>query len=70
MLNMLSQYDNVDYGDLAARCGFQKPVLTRALSVLEKGGWLFSRPNPADRRRRQMALTPSGRAFVAQLKSV
>ena len=70
LLNMLSQYDSVDYGELASNCGFQKPVLTRALHVLERCGWLASQPNPIDRRRRLMALTPSGRAFIAKLRMI
>ncbi len=70
LLNILSQCDSMDYGDLASNCGFPKPVVTRALNVLEKDGWLASQTNPIDRRRRQLALTPSGRAFVVRLKNV
>ncbi len=43
-----------------------KTTMTHTLSGLEKRGWVDLRPNPDDKRSKQVWLTQAGRAFRAQ----
>lgn len=43
-----------------------KTTMTHTLSGLEKRGWVDLRPNPRDKRSKQVWLTDEGRAFRAQ----
>jgi DNA-binding MarR family transcriptional regulator len=43
-----------------------KTTMTHTLSGLEKRGWVDLRPNPRDKRSKQVWLTDAGRAFRAQ----
>src|SRR5688500_4382931 len=53
--------------DLRARLGLDSGHLARQLRALEQRGLADVRPDPADRRRRVVALTRSGRALRRRL---
>jgi len=48
-------------GELAARMTMDRTTLTRNLRPLTDAGWVASQPDPDDRRRTRLALTPAGR---------
>lgn len=50
--------------DLAAREGVRPPTLTRMLAVLEEGGYVERKGDPADRRASLIAATPLGEQTV------
>jgi DNA-binding MarR family transcriptional regulator len=52
--------------DLARAFQVPKTTLSHTLGLLEKRGWIEMRPNPADKRSKQVWLTEAGRAFRDQ----
>ena len=53
---------------LAAKVGVDRTVLTYLLDDLESRGLLTRRPNPRDRRARQVVLTPEGESRLAGIR--
>jgi len=53
---------------LAQRLGFDKSAMTALLDGLEQAHLLDRRPDPADRRVRQLVITPSGIEAMAQAR--
>lgn len=53
---------------LAGRLGLDEGYLSRVLAGFEARGWLVRAADPADRRRRVLALTPAGQAALAPLE--
>lgn len=53
---------------LRDRLGLDSGYLSRLLRRLERGGLVAVAPDPADRRRRQVTLTPAGRERWAELE--
>ena len=53
-------------GALAALLAMDRTTLTAALKPLERRGLMDIGPDPRDRRRRVMTLTPSGRELLAK----
>jgi DNA-binding MarR family transcriptional regulator len=53
-------------GALAALLAMDRTTLTAALKPLERRGLMDIGPDPRDRRRRVMTLTPSGRELLAR----
>src|ERR1700760_126432 len=53
---------------LRERLGLDSGYLSRLLRRLERDGLVAVRPDPADRRRRQVSLTPVGRGHWAELE--
>jgi DNA-binding MarR family transcriptional regulator len=51
---------------IAALLAMDRTTLTAALKPLERRGLMEVRPDPRDRRRRVMTLTPSGRELLAK----
>ena len=51
-------------GELAARMSMDRSTLTRNLRPLTDAGWVALQPDPEDRRRTQLALTPAGREVL------
>src|SRR5512134_1466469 len=51
---------------IAALLAMDRTTLTAALKPLERRGLIEIRPDPRDRRRRVMTLTPSGRELLAK----
>jgi DNA-binding MarR family transcriptional regulator len=57
--------------DLARRLGINKSVMTYLVDELEEAGMVLRRPDPADRRARQVLITPVGkRALVVAREQV
>ncbi|KFI27851.1 transcriptional regulator [Haematobacter massiliensis] len=56
--------------DLAERVGIDGSSLVRLLDILSERGLLERRPDPADRRSRQLYLTPAGEDAVRQIEAV
>lgn len=55
--------------DLAAREGVRPPTLTRMLTVLEEGGYVERKADPADRRASLIAVTSLGKQTVMDTRS-
>jgi DNA-binding MarR family transcriptional regulator len=53
---------------LAQRLGFDKSAMTALLDGLEQAHLLDRRPDPADRRARQLVITPSGIEALSQAR--
>src|SRR6056297_939072 len=49
--------------ELARAFQVPKTTLSHTLGLLEKRGWIEMRPNPADKRSKQVWITPEGAAF-------
>jgi DNA-binding MarR family transcriptional regulator len=64
LLATLRGDEGVAMGELASRLSTDRTTLTRTLKPLLDAGWVTSRPDPADRRRTRLALTPDGRATL------
>lgn len=48
-------------GALATLLGVERTTLTRNLSVLERRGWVWQKPDPDDSRARLVGIKPAGR---------
>jgi DNA-binding MarR family transcriptional regulator len=53
--------------DLGRRYALDKTTVSRNLKLLERNGWIASRP-ASDKRKRQFTLTPAGRERLAAAK--
>jgi len=49
--------------ELARAFQVPKTTLSHTLALLEQRGWIEMRPNPGDKRSKQVWITPDGRAF-------
>jgi DNA-binding MarR family transcriptional regulator len=54
---------------LAHRLGIDKTAMTYLVDDMEAAGLVLRRPDPADRRRRQVVATPAGRTALAGARS-
>jgi DNA-binding MarR family transcriptional regulator len=63
----LLQADDVSVRDIELRVAMEKSKVSRAASRLETAGYIVKRTNEADRRLLHLALTPKGRALMAEL---
>ncbi|AWB90759.1 MarR family winged helix-turn-helix transcriptional regulator [Aeromicrobium chenweiae] len=52
---------------IAQRLGIDRTVMTYLLDDLEQAGMVERRPDPADRRARQVVLTPRGESVLAEV---
>lgn len=57
-------------GDLAARAAVTGQALHKTLRDLIGQGLVLSKPNPKNRRSRQLSLTPAGRRLEAKLSGI
>lgn len=62
----LSFYGPHTLGDLAARERVSPPSMNRSVNCLEESDYVTRTPDPADRRRVIIDLTPTGRDVVAE----
>lgn len=67
VLYELSEEGAATARDLALRLGIDEGYLSRIVKRLGARGWIDRRADPADARRRAIALTPAGRAAFAPL---
>lgn len=56
--------------DLGRRIGLDRSDVTAAVNLLEEHGMLERTPDPADRRRNLVSLTPAGVAHLAEVDAV
>src|SRR3569623_1356447 len=67
VLDLLSE-EPMSVRDLAARLGISHPSVSETRRSLESKGLLAHQADPADGRRRVLALTDEGKALVARLR--
>jgi MarR family transcriptional regulator for hemolysin len=53
--------------DIAKRLRIEGPTMTRMVDTLESDGLVERLPDPADRRTKQLRLTPAGQAVLEQI---
>lgn len=68
-LASVSRLEPVRLGDLALREGVSPPTLTRIVAALEDKALVERRSDPADGRCAVIALSPSGSATLARIRS-
>ncbi|MBB6254262.1 MarR family transcriptional regulator [Nitrospirillum iridis] len=68
VLNQLALNGPLTVGELAARLRITHVSVSQTRTSLEKAGLAHSAADPADARRRRLALTPAGDALVARLR--
>jgi DNA-binding MarR family transcriptional regulator len=66
----LAHSGDVSVRDIEIRVAMEKSKVSRAASRLETAGYIVKRVNDSDRRLVQLALTPKGRALMAELLPV
>ena len=66
LLMSLNRPDPAGIGSVASLLAMDRTTLTAALKPLERRGLLGVTIDPADRRGRQLTLTPTGRRLVAE----
>ena len=66
-LRALWQTDGLTQRELSEEAGLAEPTTFTALKAMERRGYVVRRPAEGDRRKRQVFLTPSGRALEAKL---
>jgi DNA-binding MarR family transcriptional regulator len=67
VLAHLNQSGAVSVRDIEARVGMEKSKVSRAVSRLERSGYVGKQINDGDRRLLSLSLTPEGRALVARI---
>lgn len=67
LLSLLWEKDGPRQKELAGMGFKDQPNTARMLASLEKNGFITRRPDPGDRRGRQVFLTPAGRQAQAEL---
>ena len=70
VLNELARDGPTTVGDLAATLRITHASVSQTRQSLESAGLVASEPDPADGRRRRLALTAQGQALAAQLQPV
>jgi DNA-binding MarR family transcriptional regulator len=65
VLSVSSQGECSNQASIATRLGIDRTVMTYLVDDLEKASMVERRPDPADRRARQVVLTPKGRRVLA-----
>jgi DNA-binding MarR family transcriptional regulator len=68
LLATLRHADGLTLGELAERLSMDRTTLTRNLRPLQQAGWVERVPDPIDRRRIHLVVTPSGRATLAHAR--
>ncbi|HEY8146607.1 MAG TPA: helix-turn-helix domain-containing GNAT family N-acetyltransferase [Kofleriaceae bacterium] len=63
----LERQERLTAGELAQALNLDKSTMSRTVAGLVKRGYVVMRAEPGDRRRRQLALTASGRRKVVQI---
>ncbi|AJE49108.1 homoprotocatechuate degradation operon regulator HpaR [Celeribacter indicus] len=67
VLRVLAEFGETEAGPLATRAGLLAPSLTRIMRRLEARGFLHTRREAEDRRRRIVSLTAEGQSFLDRL---
>ena len=67
-LAVIARYGPLSAGELGARTSSDPFRVVRAIDLLVKRGLITRDPDPRDRRRAQLALTPAGRELHASIE--
>lgn len=70
VLDALSQEKTLTVNELAAFLGISHAAVSQTRQSLEQGGLIISVPDPADARRRKLALSAEGLELVKRLRPV
>lgn len=68
LLAALDRYGPLSIMEAVATVGFSQPAMTRTVAALRDAGLITTDQNPGDARAKQIALTHSGRAILAETK--
>jgi DNA-binding MarR family transcriptional regulator len=70
LLVNLDEHPGISQTELAALVRVDAPTVSRALAALARRGSVRADPDPADRRRTRVTLTPAGRRLAGELVPV
>lgn len=70
LLHLWTQGHEMGQDRLVDQLDISKPAVSRALSALERKGYVTRRPDPQDRRARQVALTDSAREIGPKIEKI
>lgn len=68
LLSALDEVDQASQAELGRRLGIDPGDMVRLVGALQGEGWLRRAPDPEDRRRNVVAITPAGRRRLRQLE--
>ncbi len=64
VLRVLSEYGQLDAGNLARRAALMPPSLSRIVQTMEAGGYVVRKADVSDRRRQHIEITSKGQAII------
>ncbi|MEV5241509.1 MarR family transcriptional regulator [Streptomyces cinnamoneus] len=67
LLNLLKQHGDMRMSRLGELLGIDASVTSRHVAHAADRGWITRRPDPLDKRSRQLSLTPSGEALLQEV---
>lgn len=70
LLAALEESGPLSQADLGRAVGLDRGDVTRSLDALGEGGFILREPDPADRKRNRVSITPAGRAELHRLDAV
>lgn len=70
LLSALDEVEQASQAELGRRLGIDPGDMVRLVATMQKEGWLKRTPDPDDRRRNLVAITPAGRDRLRQLDKV
>jgi len=70
VLAALAEFGPASQAAVAGRARVYKSDLVAVLNELESGGWIRRAPDPADKRRNVITLTPAGEERLAELDQI
>lgn len=68
ILDILSTTESISQLSIAEKSGKDSPTVTRILDILEKKEMLRRNPDPSDRRRFLISLSPKGKKIIKKVK--
>lgn len=70
LLSALDEVDHASQAELGRRLGIDPGDMVRLVGALQDEGWVERSPDPDDRRRNVVAITPAGRRRLRRLDEV
>ncbi|ONI86861.1 MarR family transcriptional regulator [Saccharothrix sp. ALI-22-I] len=70
LMAALDEFGEASQADLGRRCGLDRSDVVATVNELADKGFLERRPDPADKRRNIVSITPSGMAHLRHLDRV
>ena len=70
VLSRLWEREGIHQSELAARTGKDRHNIARIVKLLERNGFIHRRPDPGDKRRQLVFLTPEGRRMEDELPAI